>query len=769
MDDFERELMAAFALEAVEHVQGMTAGLLDLERGVVDADGEPLIVRVYRQAHSLKGAARTVGLAPVERICQALENVLAAMRSGQLRPQPAQWDELQGAIAAVDRLLADPNVTDVDADGIAERLNRVASTPSVAEPPAPPPSVVQPVAHLPAESAVPPSTAPIASATQTIAALPRQRQASGAHTLPQAGADAVIRVQVRKIEALFAHSEDLLGAAFSQRARLAEVRALMGRVAAWRKALEDDEFTREAPPLGDQVVGMVKSMLAEVRQLEQSLAQDCATLDRQVRDLTDAARAVLLQPMVGALEPFHKLVRDLGRDQAKPMQLAVHDAGISVDRRILEALRDPLVHLLRNAVDHGIESAAERRTAGKPVTAQISLIAQHVGVDTVELRIEDDGRGLNFARLRERAVALGLADASDLQSWSDAMVADLAFATELSTAEKVSSLSGRGLGLAIVRQAIEALGGTARVGATSGEGTAFVLRLPVSLASFRGVVVQAGGSNFVVPSRAVERALRWQTQSLGTVSGTTSLAVDGAQLPAHRLDSLLGLPASPRRDGASESGSSEIGLVIQAGGRRVVLVVDALFGEQEGLVKGLGPLLRSVRGVSGVATLASHALVPVLDPGQLLAVTRRHVALSSSSADMPAFDVPVPGHLRAGGQATIMVAEDSATARLLLVHVLEGAGYKVWSAGNGAEALAMLQAEHCDALVSDVEMAVMNGFELTAAVRADPKLADLPVILVTSLESRADRSRGAAAGANAYVVKRNFEPTVLLQALERWL
>lgn len=760
MDEFERELMAAFALEAVEHVQGMTAGLLDLERGVVESEGEPLLVRVYRQAHSLKGAARTVGLGPVEHVCQALENVFAAMRSGQLEPTPGLWDELQLAVAALERLLANPADPDVTTSEIVERVRQFVDRP-------PPPrseKMARPSPPTPLPQLTEPPPPPLPAPTQTVPALAPPVAPAGVASSPPQRAEAVIRVQVRKVEALFAHSEELIGATFAHRARLADLRALLVRVAAWRKALEDEELTREAPPLGDQVVGMVRSMLAEVRELEQRMANDCVALERQVRDLTDAARAVLLQPVGGALEPFHKLVRDLARDQGKTIQMVVQDGGISVDRRILEALRDPLLHMLRNAADHGIETEDERRAAGKPAGATIRLTARHVGVDTVELRVEDDGRGFDLERLRERACELGLADRADLSSWSDAAVAELAFASELSTADRVTALSGRGLGLSIVRQAMGALGGTAHIASTSPQGSVFLLRLPVTLASFRGVVVYAGGAPFIIPSRMVERALRWLPQSLGTVTGTSTLAVDGVQLPTHHLAQLLGLG-----HGGAPKSREATGLVVQVGSRRVVLVVDQLAGEQEGLVKGLGVLLRKVRGVSGVATLAGHALVPVLDPGQLLRGSYGQEDVGPTTVSGGTTAASEKARLTADRTATIAVAEDSATARLLLVHVLESAGYKVRTAANGAEALLLLQSEHCDALISDVEMPVMNGFDLTAAVRADPKLAELPVILVTSLESKSDRSRGAQVGANAYVVKRNFEPSVLLQALEHWL
>jgi two-component system chemotaxis sensor kinase CheA len=809
--DFERELLAAFAEEAADHVRGLTSGLLDLENGITQGDGEPLIARVYRQAHSLKGAARAVGLANVEHVCHAMESVLAAMKAGALLGSPPLFDELQSAVQAVDDWLQGGDGDTQLAATLATRLMAMLQPPK-AQPTAPPPSQqsaaqvplrpVSAMATAPTDPSGLPALSPSLPKELTAEAAPAQgasaaaigsapdakgdpapppATAPGADTALSAppvkvtekaktgfaqtanpsayNADSTVRVHVRKLEVLFAQSEELMSAAFAQRRRLAEARSLAARAAAWHKALEDQELSREAPPMCEQVGGMVQSMLAEARALETNLALDCAALERQLRDLGATARAALLQPFGGLFEPCHKVVRDLGREQGKSIELQVEGADLSVDRRVLEALRDPLMHLIRNACDHGVEMPQMRRAAGKPERAQIRLHAVPMGTDHVELRVHDDGGGMNPQRLRAKALALGLHTAEELDHWSDDAVFDLAFAAELSTASSVTTLSGRGLGLAIVRQALEEIGGSVAVQSRPGLGSVFVLRLPVSLSTFRGVLVASGGQVFAIPSHHVERVLPYRPEEQGTVAGQAMVGVGGIQLAAPRLAQLLGL-AEPQGPPAVETA-----VVVAVAGRRMALRVDAVVSEEEGLAKGLGKQLRRVRGISGIANFAEHSLIPVVLLADLVGapgVPNVAMAGAQGPAAPTAFSPARP-------QYTICIAEDSATARQLVVHVLRNAGYRVHIAENGADALALLRTQPCDALITDVEMPVLDGFGLTEAIRADAQLHDLPVVLLTSLESREYREKGAAVGANAYVVKRNFEPGTLLAALERVL
>ncbi len=738
--DFERELLGAFAQEAADHVRGITAGLLDMENGVTHADGEPLIVRVYRQAHSLKGAARTVGLAEVESVCHAMETVLGAMKSASLAASPELYDKLQAAVQVVDEWLESGQGDEALAESTASQLMRVLET----------------KLPLPTEAAGPQPDRDRAP----LAAQPAKTKAAAAGHSGVFSGDATVRVQARMLEGLFAQSEELLSAAFASRQRLAETRSLAARLDGWRKAIESAELSGNAPPMCEQVGAMVRSLCADARQLDAKLTSDYIMVERQARDLLATARSALLQPFGGLFEPCHKVVRDLAREQGKSIELLIEGADLSVDRRILEAMRDPLIHLIRNACDHGAELPPQRRAAGKAEKTQIRLQAVPMGTDHVELRVIDDGGGVDPLHLRQKAVALGLYSEEELASWSDEAVLDLAFTAELSTAASVTTLSGRGLGLAIVRQSVESIGGSVAIRSRVGQGTAFILRLPVSLSTFRGVIVVSAGQVFALPSPQVERVVPYRPSDEGTVAGLPMFGVEGAQLPTLRLSQLLGLADS-------RPVQTETAVVVAAGGRRVALRVDAVLAEEEGLAKGLGKQLCRVRGISGVANFSQYSLIPIIQLADLLsapAAANLHL-VGSGAAPL----APQTQGQRERPQRTICVAEDSATARHLVVHILEKAGYRVCAAENGADALGLLRTDHCDALVSDVEMPVLDGFALTEAIRADARLHDLPVVLLTSLESREYRDRGSAVGANAYVVKRNFDPEWLLAALERLL
>jgi two-component system chemotaxis sensor kinase CheA len=320
----------------------------------------------------------------------------------------------------------------------------------------------------------------------------------------------------------------------------------------------------------------------------------------------------------------------------------------------------------------------------------------------------------------------------------------------------VTSLSGRGLGLAIVREKAEKLGGSVAVEARPGVGTCFRIVVPTMLATFQGVIVEVSGRAFVIPMMHVERVARLKPDAVRTVEGRDTIALAGRIVALTLLADALELPAAARNDPMRVGGSV---VVVAAGDRRAALMVDAVQGQQEVLVKQLPMPLSRVRNIAGATLLASGELAPILDVGDLLksaqrvrgAVARMHVEAPQDAAPK-----------------TLLVAEDSITSRMLLKGILESAGYRVRTAVDGMEAFTMLRAERFDLVVSDVEMPRLDGFELTARIRADRKLGELPVVLLTALETREDRERGIDVGANAYLVKSSFDQSDLLAAIRRF-
>jgi len=714
---FLRQLRETFRVEAAEHVQAISAGLLALEKA--GGQGRPdLVEGVFREAHSLKGAARAVDYLEIERLCQSMEDVFARWRHGEEEPAPESVDRLQTVLDAIAAALAS-----VEA-GAAPRAVFASLAPATAPRPAPP---VEPAAV------------------------------------------ATVRVAVDKLEARLLQAEEMLGAKLIAAQRVADTRELCGSLAGWHDAWNAVEpqlwqlrRAGEALPAGlDNVLEFlewnaecVRNVTGRAASLERRARQDRYALDKLVDDLLEDSKRLLLLPFSSITGSFARLVRDLCREQGKQAELRITGDDVELDKRILEEIKDPLIHLLRNAVDHGIEPAAERQRRGKPAAASITLGVSQLGGNRIEIAVCDDGAGIDTAAVARAAVARELIAPDQAAAIGDEAARALVFAADLSTRAAVTHVSGRGLGLAIVREKAEKLGGAVSVSSEPGQGTAFRIELPATQATFRGILVMAAGQLLVLPTLHVERVLRVRPEDVRSVEGREVISLEGKPVALVRLADVLELPSPPHADTA---GGMPV-LVLGTAEQRIGFGVERVLDEQEVLVKQLGKPLLRVRNVSGATVLGSGRVAPVLNVADLLKSARKAGAALR-------FTLPE----RAPHKGDILLAEDSITSRLLLKGILESAGYRVRTAADGLEAFNLLHREKFDLLVSDVEMPGLNGFDLTARVRAEAALAELPVVLVTALETPEDRLRGMEAGAHAYLVKSSFDQSDLLATVGRLL
>lgn len=370
----------------------------------------------------------------------------------------------------------------------------------------------------------------------------------------------------------------------------------------------------------------------------------------------------------------------------------------------------------------------------------------------VEILVADDGAGVSAERVKAAACELGLITPEAAHALDEREALALAFRSGVSTSPTITDISGRGLGLAIVREKVEKLGGTVSLETSAGAGTGVRMALPLTLATLHGVLVRAGARLFVLPTTSVERVTRVHKDAITTVENRDTMQLNGRVVPLVRLDDALALPrAAPLPDIAHV-------VVVGTAERRVALLVDEVLREQEVLVKGLGKQLSRVRNIAGATVLGTGEVVPVLNVADLL---------TSAVRATPVRPVTAAAGAAEGDKKLVLVVDDSITARTLLKNILEAAGYDVDTAVDGADGLAKLRAGAFDLVVSDVDMPRMNGFDLVAQLRGDHTLAQVPVVLVTALESQADRERGIEVGANAYIVKQSFDQSNLLEALRR--
>jgi two-component system chemotaxis sensor kinase CheA len=501
---------------------------------------------------------------------------------------------------------------------------------------------------------------------------------------------------------------------------------------------------RVSPQKIDRLLALVGETVLHQRRLEHVLGDEGIAEDEQVADELDRGGRLFDELKVVAVEMrtlpistitgnLPRAVRDIAAAAGKEVELVVSGDSTELDRVILESLSEPLVHLLRNAIGHGIESVEERLRAGKPACATVELRAEQRG-GTVEIVVADDGRGVSKEILAEAK--------------KDGSLANVLARAGFSTAHEITELSGRGVGLDAVKKHIESFGGHIEAFSEPGKGTRITLALPLTLALLDVLLVERGGQAYGVPLAAVEEAIA--VESSLTLEGRPSLELRGRSIPLADLAALVGGAAPPlaRRSPA---------IVVASGGRRVAAWCDRLLGQEEIVVKPLGPLLASVEGYLGGAILGDGRIALLLDPAALTRTTPRVRAAPTGTAAAAAELAP-----------KVLVVEDSYTVRELQRSILEAAGYRVVTARDGREGFERVSADSEIALViTDLEMPEMNGLELTKAIRASDERSSLPVVVVTSLADDEDRMRGVEAGANAYIVKRAFDQHALLDIVER--
>ena len=754
-DEFQKKLLATFKLEAAEHVQTLSSGLIGLERAT---PGEQLkvIETVFREAHSLKGAARAVGLTEIESICQSVESVFSALKHAQLVLSPAHVDLLHDAVDTVGKLLqaAGRDTTgkgSTPTAGLLERLEVAMKGPAAAS--------------AEADAAVPSQA-------------PQKRHPDAPEEKPVLAG--TVRIATSRLNALLYQVEELLSAKLVASQRATEIREAVGALGTLKK-----ERTRIAPAInalrtaGERAAkrngsdgtdpqlrrlreylewesAFFKPFEAKLAALARSAEYDQRALGAMVDGLLDDMKKALMLPVSSALEMFPKFVRDLSRDRGKEAELLVQGGEIEIDRRILDEMRDPLIHLVRNCIDHGIETRAERARRGKPPQGTITLAIARRNGSRVEIVVSDDGAGIDRGKLREAARKLGLLSPDDTGRGGEQDLLPLVFQSGVSTSPIITDLSGRGLGLAIVREKVERLGGSISVETQPGRETTFRVVLPLTLATFRGLHVKAGGERFVLPTVYVEQAVRLKKEEIKTVENRETIRWNDHAVALVRLADVLELP---RRKAADASGDTVQVVLLGSADRRIAFLVDEVLEEREVLVKTLGKQLARVRNIAGATVLGTGKAIPILDVPDLLRSAAKAAAAPAAAA--------AEGGEVAAESKSILVAEDSITARTLLKNILESAGYNVATAVDGIDGFTQLKTERFDLVVSDVDMPRMNGFDLTAKIRADKALAELPVVLVTALESREDRERGIDVGANGYIVKSSFDQSNLLEVIGR--
>lgn len=789
--EFLIRLRETFREEAEEHLRTMTSGILELERGLPTEKQDALVEVVFREAHSLKGAARAVNLLEIESLCQGLESIFSAVRNRTLRLSQSLYDRFHKSLGLMGELIPrrDAEPPSAAKERVAEMIRDLGETLRGGAPPAPKATSGEAIIETvpePKEIRPPvlvPVTAEEAQEARADAPPPRPHEI---HTPPT---PETVRISTAKLNAILFQAEEMLAAKLALAQRVSEVHQANASLAAWererakiqpewRALLRDLHKQGKANGNGKPSRGngkldpsaplakvaaffqstehTLKSLQGHLAGLEKSGEQDRRALSIMVDALLEDTRKALMLPFTAFLEAIPMMLRDMARENGKDVALSVQGAESEIDRRVLEEMKAPLLHLIRNCVDHGIEKPAERQRMNKPPQGTIIIAIRPRDGGKVEIQVSDDGKGIDMAQVRTSAIKAGVISEKEAGELDNDAAASLIFQSGVTTSPIVTDLSGRGLGLAIVREKVDKLGGMLTVETRPGVGSTFRIVLPLTLSAFRGVLIRSEEQLLIVPSAQVVHVMRLDKGQIKSVENREALEHQGKVISLVRLSEVLGLE---KKRHVAQAGNLVYILILVSADQQMAFVVDEILDEQEVLVKTLGQQLARVRNITGAAVLGTGKVVPVLNVSDLMQSALN--VRAGRGLQEEAGKAPVAVRRR------VMVAEDSITTRTLIKNILESAGYAVKTAVDGVDALTTLRSEDFDLVVSDVDMPRMNGFGLTAAIRADKRLAEIPVVLVTALGSREDRERGIDVGANAYIVKSSFEQSNLLEVIGR--
>ncbi|MFH0730317.1 MAG: response regulator [Pseudomonadota bacterium] len=731
--EFLKKLLSLFKVEAREHLTVIASGLAQMASG--DSGKEDrLLETVYREAHSLKGAARSVNLADIVTLCQTVESAFSALKKGRIGLSVELIDLLQQTIDHCSRLV-DGEAVSASEKSVMRKLIRQL------------------------DGSLTGQIAATDSGTRLVPEKPGEGGEGERDTAasPVPDTSETVRIAAAKLDALLLQAEEMISVKLATRQRAAELRELKKAFDLWKKAWRKEGSMAMSPnshtahPLiADPFISSLETRLtAMVRAAEYDHRATGTLVDK----LLDDMKKTLMLPFSSLLEIFPRFVRDLARSTGKKVELTTEGGEIEIDRRVLEEMKAPLTHLIRNCVDHGVEIVTERTEKGKSPNGNIKIAVSSKD-NKIEIAVSDDGAGIDVTKIKSSAVrhALISQEAADKLQEKESLL--LMFHSGVTTSPIITDISGRGLGLAIVREKVEKLNGTVSVETRKDAGATFRMVVPLTLATFRGTLVRVSDQVFVLPSINVEWVARAKRETIQTVENRETLVFNNRPVSLVGLGDVLELTAATHRRQIDAAAIQVV--VLGLAGKRMAFMVDEVLHEQEVLVKPLGRQLSRVRNIAAATVLGNGKVIPILNVSDLMkSAVKKAPSFIARHADEPV------------KSRSVLVVEDSITARTLLKNIIESAGYDVQIAVDGVDGITALKNREFDIVVSDVEMPRMNGFELTATIRSDKKFSELPVVLVTALESREDRERGIDVGANAYIVKSSFDQSNLLEVIGR--
>ena len=802
----DEELRELYKTSSSEHISKLESELMILEKNPHDSSA---IEEFLREAHTLKGDSRMLGLDDIEKLVHQLESCVEDIKAGKGELSAELCDRLYQGIDAIDRLShtaitgeavevnsaavlallmndsddamslfddASSESSLFDDDDDSDFLNNNASESSLFDDD----DDSDLFEDRDSESSLfdddinsksslfdkqeldlhqPASTeTKLEARSNEDLGLPTKTTPSRSQKLN------TIRVEPRKLDTLITQASELAVTKLRISQQMTEIDRMLALFEGWSKynpngdnlfAEVESELTAEQlQPLRyfyNHARQYLNSFGDLASQLKTRASEDIASLNIVSDRLETGIQGLRQLPLSTVFNIYPRMVRDLARQQGKQIELIIEGRDTKVDKRILEEIKDPLLHLIRNAIDHGIETPEERAILGKPATATIILRGYQTG-NSVAIELVDDGRGLNLDSIRNTAIRRNVRTSEQLAAMSESEIQSLIFASGFSTRTEVTELSGRGVGLDVVRANVEKLKGAIQVTSTSGNGCKFQIRLNTSLATTKVLIVELNQTRYALPLEFIQTMISLPKTDIYEIEGKPTIAFKDRPISITWLTSLLQIPIPED----SPPKNNLFCIILQIEREYFGVIVDDLVDQQDIVIKPQSKLLKRIPNIAGATILGSGEVCMILNPPDLLHSLKNgnwRTVVSKTESESP--------------KNRLLLVEDSIIIRTQMQRLLKGAGYSVTIAENGAIGLQKVREHEFDIVLSDVEMPKMSGLEMIANIRSYSQYDRLPIVLITTLASPEDKQRGREAGANAYLTKGDFDQQLLFQTLER--
>jgi len=790
-------IFAIFKEESREHIQKLNEGFLILEK---EPPQPSLLSELFRHAHSIKGSARMMGFSSIEKVAHVLETLLGKIQKGETAIDKAVMSALYRGVdflgEVIESLHQGKEEREIHFEEILEYLShfttpkkeeqfppRESASPATAKkdpskkPPVSP-AQESPEHHQEVPPPPPPSPTTAESTPPTAQDYRWERRKTDSAAESQDSpvgrrkADVTIhetiRVATKKLDNLMNQIGELLITKIKLDQRLHEVKVLTDLSADVYNKLQHAQkiVSVGGEELTPATLNSFRNLFNKAHQralefdtqlnrIHHDLAEDRNQMSLITDELQKDIKKTRMLPFYTAVEVLPRMVRDLAVEEEKEARLEIEGGEVELDKNILENIKDPLIHLIRNAIDHGIERPEERKKKGKPAEGVIRIHASQQG-DSVLVSVEDDGNGIPLELIKKAAVKKNLFTTSQLEQMSEHQLYDLIFQPGFSTSKILTDVSGRGVGMDVVKNNIEKLKGLVNVDSKPGVGTTFTMKLPLTMVTLQTLKVQVREATYSIPTSSIESTVEVLPEQIFTLEGQEAITYNQRPIPVVHMEEILELPSGEE----SPDERKRPVVIMGSAEKRVAFLVDKLVGEDAVVAKPLSSYLERVRNISGATILGNGKVSLILNVSDLIESAQYQKLRKKRRKG---------GEVKEEAKKTILVIEDSLTTRTLEVSILESAGYEVVAAADGQEGYVKLMNQKCDVIVTDIQMPHMDGFTFTHKVKSDHNYQHIPVILLTSLESPAEKSRGVEVGADAYIVKSSFDQNNLLETIKRLL